>query len=325
MKKIIATFLFVTMFTFTANAQFLDALFGGSGKSEAPKVKFLEGNADADEEILLITVKGVIQEKDDESGMTLKPTKNIIDEITKNISMAKKRSSIKAILLEINSPGGEITCCDIITHKLQKFHKETGKPIVALIGSMGASGGYHIACAAQKILAQPTSIIGSIGVLMQSMNIEKLSQIIGIKPITIKSERTPMKDVLSPFRELTKEEEKMLMSIVNSMYDRFVDIVAESRKMDRDAVIKLANGGIYNSEQAKEFGLIDEIGYREDAMSQACKLANIESAALVKLIEKKGLSSLLGELAEIHSGAPTILEKLETSIKFGTQTSLQYK
>lgn len=324
MKKIITAILFILVFSMTANAQLLDALFGGSGKANKAKVKFIEGNDEADEEILLINLKGVIQEKEDEGKMLLKPQKNVIEEITKDLDLANKRKSIKAILLEINSPGGEVTCCDIITHKLKKFTKETGKPIVVLIGSMGCSGGYYISCAAQKILAQPTAIIGSIGVIMQSMNVEKLAELIGVKPITIKSEKTPLKDILSPFREMTSEEKEMLMSIINSMYDRFVNIVAEGRKMDKETVIKLANGGIYTPEQAMEYGLIDDIGYREDAMSTICKLCGLESAALVKRIEKRGLSDLLGEFAEIKSGVPAVMEKLE-SIKYGLPTTFLFK
>ncbi|MDD2624698.1 MAG: signal peptide peptidase SppA [Candidatus Riflebacteria bacterium] len=312
----------VTIFIFILSSQalnaqsILDALLGKSEVSSKDKlkVKYIEGDSDVQEEILLINISGVIQEENDD-GMPMKPSKNIIEELKKDLEILKKRASVKGAIIEINSPGGEVTCSDIMFHLIKKANKETGKPIVAIIGSMGTSGAYYVACGANKIYAHPTSIIGSIGVIMQSINIERLSQMIGVKPVVLKSERTPMKDILSPYRELTEQERESLLLIVNNIYDRFIKIVAESRKLPIEDVVKLADGRIYTADKAKETALIDEIGYREDAFKKACELAGIEKAALVKRIVKKGLGDLLGELEEINSGLPSLKNELKTLIE----------
>ncbi|MGI6445782.1 MAG: signal peptide peptidase SppA [Candidatus Ozemobacteraceae bacterium] len=308
-----AVILFSILFSQALYAQSIfDALLGKNDMSAKDKlrVKYIEGDSDVPEEILLINISGVIQEKNDD-GMPMRPSKNIIEELKKDLEVLTKRNSVKGALIEINSPGGEVTCSDIMFHLIKKANKETGKPIVAIIGSMGASGAYYVACGANKIYAHPTSIIGSIGVIMQSINIERLSQMIGVKPVVLKSERTPMKDILSPYRELTEQERESLLLIVNNIYDRFINIVSESRELPKEDVIKLADGRIYTADKAKETALIDEIGYREDAFKKTCELAGIEKAALVKRIVKKGLGEFLGELAEINSGLPSLKNELK--------------
>ncbi|MBF0410614.1 MAG: signal peptide peptidase SppA [Candidatus Riflebacteria bacterium] len=284
----------------------IGTLTGDPGKKV--EVSYIEGDKESKNEILLIKIHGVISESEEESFMDVK--KDIIESIKKDVKLALKRDKIKAILIEVNSPGGEVTTCDVIYHHLSKIKSEK-KPIVCLIGTIGASGGYYIACAADRILAHPTSIIGSIGVLMQGLNMEKLASLIGIKDVTIKSERTPKKDILSPFREMTPEERSMLTKIIDSMYDRFLDIVEKARGLDRKALEKLADGSIFTSSQALEKKLIDQIGYREDAFEQAMELAKISSAKLVKRKVKKNVIELFSELAEMNSNLKYFLTMFE--------------
>lgn len=291
-------------------AQGLLGLFGGSETKKTIRVKFVDGDEDAKEEILLISLKGVIQEQDNDESMPFKIEKDLFENLKSDLEVARKRKAVKAILLEINSPGGEVTASDIVYQQLKKVQKETEKPVVTIIGTMGASGAYYVACAAKKILAHPTSIIGSIGVLMQAVNLEELAQKVGFKAVTLKSEKTPMKDLLSPFKEVTPEEREMLLGIINSIYDRFVDIVSESRNLSREQVVKIADGGIFTAARAKELGLIDAIGYREDAMGEACKLAGIESAALVKRVTKKSISEILSDMSAMSSGIPALRTEL---------------
>lgn len=326
MKKFFLLALLISMtLTSETSAQGLFGLFGGAEAKKGIRVEFLEGDEDAKEEILLIRIRGVIQERDEEDGMPFQQGKDMFVTLKKDLDAARKRKAIKAVLLEINSPGGEVTASDVIYHQIKKMSEETGKPVVALIGTMGASGAYYVACAAEKIMAHPTSIIGSIGVLMQAMNVQQLAEKIGFKAVTLKSDKTPMKDVLSPFKEMTVEEKAMLLEIINSIYNRFIEIVATSRKLDQAAVIKLADGGIYNAERAKEAGLIDAIGYREDAMAEACKLAGIKSAALVKRISKKGLAELWSEMSEMSSGLPALTSELKTLLQYGSTPTLMFK
>lgn len=326
-KTFCLTIFLVFAFSLAASAQgLLGSLLGGGQETKKKiRVQFVEGDEDAADEILLVRIRGVIHETDEDESNPFKAGKDMIEELKKDLEAARKRKAIKAILLEINSPGGEVTASDVIYHQINKLREQTGKPVIAMIGTMGASGAYYVACAADRILAHPTSIIGSIGVLMQALNVQQLAEKVGLKAITLKSDKTPMKDVLSPFKELSEEEKTMLMQIINGIYDRFIDIVAASRKLKREAVIKLADGGIYTAQKAKDNGLIDAIGYREEAMEEACKLAKIETAALVKRVTKKSFSEVWSELSSMNSDLPALLGKLQTTLKFGSTPTLMFR
>jgi len=326
-KTFCLTIFLVFAFSLNVSAQgLLGSLLGGGQETKKKiRVQFVEGDEEAAEEILLVRIRGVIHEIDEDESNPFKAGKDMIEELKKDLEAARKRKAIKAILLEINSPGGEVTASDVIYHQINKLREQTGKPVVALIGTMGASGAYYVACAADRIMAHPTSIIGSIGVLMQALNVQQLAEKVGLKAITLKSDKTPMKDVLSPFKELSEEEKSMLMQIINGIYDRFIDIVASSRKLDREAVIKLADGGIYTAQKAKDNGLVDAIGYREEAMEEACKLAKIETAALVKRVTRKSFSEVWSELSSVNSDLPALFGKLQTTLKFGSTPTLMFR
>lgn len=323
--KTLSVILLFCLLTMDLSAQGLFGLFGSSQPDKKIRVKFVEGDEDAKDEILLITIKGAIYERDEEESMPFKIEKDLFENLKKDLEVARKRKAVKAILLEINSPGGEVTASDIVYHQLKKVRNETEKPIIAIIGTMGASGAYYVACAADKIMAHPTSIIGSIGVLMQSINVEELAEKVGIKAVSLKSDKTPMKDILSPFRKMTEEEQKMLMSVIESVYERFVKIVGDSRKMKREEVIKVADGGIYSSEKAKELNLIDDIGYREDAMNKAMELANMKSAALVKRVTRKSFSEILAGMSEMNSFMPSLRNELKKLLIEGNQMQMLFK
>jgi protease-4 len=301
----------------------IDAL-GSSGSSQEAKhkVSYVEGNKEAEDEILLIKIRGIIKEAEDGDSMPFEIKKNMMESVKKDLEVARDRKNVKAVLLEIDSPGGEVTASDILHHQLSKV-KTVKKPMVALIGTLGTSGAYYIACAADQIWAHPTSILGSIGVLMQGMNIQKLADLIGLKDVTIKSSKTPRKDIMSPFREMTPEEKAMLLSLIDSMYDRFVKIVADGRKKKVEEIEPLADGSLYTSDQALKNGLIDGVGYREDVINQIKTLANLKEAKLVRRRTKKGLSEFFADLAEMHSGVPAFLSGVQNMIELeGTPTLL---
>jgi protease-4 len=290
----------------TAFGQGIFSLLGGSTDEKKYSVKFLEGDREAKYEVLQIKIRGVIQEQTDEDEFPFKIQKDLMQQIKKDLELAENRDLVKVILLDIDSPGGEVTASDIIYHQIQKIKESTGKPVIAIIGSMGASGAYYIACAADKIIAHPTSILGSIGVLMQSINVKNLAEKIGIKAVYLKSEKTPNKDLLSPFREMSEKEKAMLMEILNGVYDRFVSIVSKSRGKTIKEIEKLADGGIYNSQKALQIGLIDKIGYKEDALEMACELADVETIALVKRYSKKSFSEILSEMTHMYPQLPSL-------------------
>ncbi len=327
MKKLLITLAFC-MLTINLSAQGLLSGLLGSSEPKGPRIKFVEGDTNAKEEILYLKINGVIQEKDDDdSPMTaFKQKKSILDSMKEDLSLAAKRDAVKAVYLEINSPGGEVTASDLLYHMLKKFYEETKKPVIAHIGAMGASGAYYTACGCKKIYALPTSMIGSIGVLLQTMNVEELATKLGIKAVTIKSDKTPMKDVLSPFRQATDEEKAMLLELVETSYQRFVDIVAENRKMNREDVIKAANGSVYTAQKAQKLGLIDGIGYREEIIDEICKILEIKSAALVKKAEEKNpLSELLGALSEQSSDIRPIVNSFVKQLMVGNQPVLMFR
>ena len=327
MKKLLIT-LALCMLTINASAQGLLSGLLGSSEPKGPKFKFVEGDYNAKEEILYLKINGVIQEnEEDDSPMSaLKQKKSILDKMKEDLSLAAKRDAVKAVYLEINSPGGEVTTSDLLYHMLKLFQEETKKPVVAHITAMGASGAYYTACGCKKIYALPTSMIGSIGVLLQAMNVEELANKLGIKAVTIKSDKTPMKDVLSPFRQSTEEEKAMLLELVETSYQRFVDIVSENRKLNRDDVIKAANGSVYTAQKAQKLGLVDGIGYREEVMDEICKMLEIKSAALVKKSEEKNpLSELLGALSEQSSDIRPILNSFVKQLMVGSQPVLMFR
>ena len=325
LKKVYFVALLIVFYASIAQAQGLLGLFGSDEPQKKFRVKFLDGDNDAEEEILLIKVRGVIQEKPEDEEVPFKMSRDLMESVKLDLQLARERKTIKAIILDINSPGGEVTASDIIYHQIRKLKNETKLPVIALIGSMGASGAYYIACSADKILAHPTSIIGSIGVLMQSMNIEELAEKLGIRAVYLKSEKTPKKDILSPFRGLTPEEKNMLIGIIDSIYNRFVKIVSESRGKKPEEIVKIADGGIYDADQALKLGLIDKIGYQEDAIAVACEAAKIKSAALVKRITKKSFSEVLSEMAEMSNPNPALFLEFKKLIESAGVPQLMYK
>ena len=184
----------------------------------------------------------------------------------------KEAPWIKAIVVRIDSPGGAVAPTQEIFDEIQKTQK--GKPIIASMGSMATSGGYYIASACEKILANPGTLTGSIGVIMQLNNIEELMKKIGVRGYNIKSGVN--KDIGSPFQPLSPEGREILQSLVDNVHSQFVSAVAEGRGMSEAEVRKLADGRVYSGAQAKELGLVDQFGTLDDAIEFAAKRAGLE-------------------------------------------------
>lgn len=200
--------------------------------------------------------------------------------VTSGTIMAQLRSaaednSVKAVLLKIDSGGGSATAAEEVGRELKRFKEKSKKPIVASIGDSGASAAYWIAaCSSDKVYANATSLTGSIGVYMPYMNVEELYKKIGVTSTRIKS--GAHKDMMSMDRPMTDEEKVMLQNIVNEIYDAFVKTVAEGRKMEEMKVRAIADGRIYTGLQAKNLGLVDEIGNYYDALAAAGELGKIK-------------------------------------------------
>jgi protease-4 len=207
------------------------------------------------------------------------------------LTEAEKDRTVKAIVLRIESPGGEIAPCQEILWEIERV-QET-KPIVVSMGGMAASGGYYISTQADKIVALNTTMTGSIGVISQVINIEGLLEKLGIQIETFKGGK--YKDMYSGFREMKPEEREIMQGMVDEYYEQFIDVVAEGRGLSREEVRNLATGQIYTGTEAKELGLVDKLGDLDTAINLAMELAGIETA-IVEYYKppKLTLRSLLG-------------------------------
>jgi protease-4 len=192
------------------------------------------------------------------------------------LSRAEKDKAVKAIVLRIESPGGEIEPCQEILLEIERV-KET-KAIVVSMGGMAASGGYYISTQADKIVALPTTMTGSIGVISQLVNIEGLLDKLGIQIETFKGGK--YKDMYWGYRELTPEEDEIMQAMVDEYYEQFIDVVAEGRGLSKEEVRNLATGQLYSGTKAKELGLVDELGDLDTALNLALELADLETAVV---------------------------------------------
>ncbi len=209
------------------------------------------------DKIVILEVKGVITD-----------SKPVIDRIIK----LKDDPTVKAFVVRIDSPGGSVAPSQEIYEELIKL-RET-KTVVVSMGSVAASGGYYIACAADKIFANPGTITGSIGVIIESANIEELLKKIGLKSVVIKSGK--YKDILSPTRQFTDDDRKLIQGVIDNILGQFIDAVSLGRRLQRADVAKIADGRLFSGEQAKEEGLVDELGNLQDAIKAAADMAGIQ-------------------------------------------------
>lgn len=207
------------------------------------------------------------------------------------IKRASADPEVRGIILDIDSGGGGITASDILYQALLDFKSQSeGRVVVAQFGDIAASGAYYIALAADRIVAHPTTLTGSIGVIMQSYNIRELAAKLGIADVTIKSGEN--KDLLNPFRELSSEQEQMLQGVVDALHNRFVALTAERRGLDEQAVRAVADGRVLLAEQALEKQLIDQIGYADDVARLTAELLATDAVHVVRYEEPTGLFDL---------------------------------
>lgn len=220
----------------------------------------------------------------------------------------RKNENVKALILRINSPGGVVAPPQEIYQEIRKTSQE--KPVVVSVESIAASGGYYIACAADMIVANPGTLVGSIGVMIPVENIEELLQKVGLKSKIIKSGK--YKDMGSMTRPMTAEEEAILQELIDDSYNQFVDAVAEGRGMKREEVLKIADGRVFTGAQAMKLGLIDKLGNLQDAIEIAAGMVGIEGEPNV-IYPKKEKPSILDFIFE--EVARSIARIVEASLR----------
>ena len=201
----------------------------------------------------------------------------------------EKRSRVKAIVLRIDSPGGSVAATQEIYEEVNKIREKGKKPIIASLGSVAASGGYYIACGAEKIVANPGTLTGSIGVLINIVNVEELLKKIGIDMKTITSGE--LKDIGSISRKMTPNEEKLLREVIDNIHSQFLRVIEERRGLTGEELASIADARIFTGEQALEKRLIDELGNLTDAIEIAARAAGIEGEP--RIVEEKKRFSLL--------------------------------
>jgi protease-4 len=244
-------------------------MFGGDGRSFNLR-----------EKVGIIPIEGIIGD-----------TEELIEQIREFADDGR----IKAVVLRIDSPGGGVAASQEIYQAVRELKKK--KKVVASMGSVAASGGYMIAVAADRIVANPGSITGSISAVMHYANVEELMKKVGVRSSVVKSGK--FKDIGSPTREMTAEERSLLQAIVDDIYDQFVRTIAENRKLPLQKVLALSDGRIFSGRQAKDLGLVDDLGGLQDAVLLAGKLSGMEgSPEIVRGMKKKTtlLKYLMGSM-----------------------------
>jgi protease-4 len=222
--------------------------------------------------VAIVEVHGVIENSSD---------------VVRQLRKYAKDSSIPAVVVHIDSPGGGAASSQEIYEEINKLRDE-GKKVVASMGSVGASGGYYVACAADTIVVNPATLTGSIGVIFQFPVAEELFKKIGVKFEVVK--RGEIKDIGSMGRSMTARERESLQSVVDDTYDQFVDVITESREMEREEVVRIADGSIFTGRQAKDLGLVDELGDLHDAIRIAGEMVGMEEYPKTIKERKKKIS-----------------------------------
>lgn len=223
------------------------------------------------DKVAIVTVRGIITD-----------SKNSVDQIKKY----SEESDVKAIVVRIDSPGGGVAASQEIYDSVLNARKK--KKVVASMGSVAASGGYYIACAADRIVANPGTVTGSIGAIMHFSNVEELVKKVGLKSSVVKSGQ--YKDIGSPFRNMTDSERQLIQDVINDIYDQFLEAVSINRGISKDELRKVADGRILTGRQALNLKLVDDNGDLEFAVQTAAKLAGIKGKPEVVYSKEKVLN-----------------------------------
>lgn len=227
--------------------------------------------------VLVIPIRGIISDLPERGILYSRPS--MVQEFVSQLNLAEKDKAVKAILLKIDSPGGTITATDLLYHEITDFKARTGMKVVSVMMDTGASGGYYVSLPADRIIAHPTTITGSIGVIFIRPRLTGLMAKIGLEMEVNKSGEH--KDMASPFRETSAKEEKILDGLIHQLGKKFTDLVARHRGLDPNALSDISTGRIYSATEALQIGLVDQVGYLSDALTETKKLANLPKDAKV--------------------------------------------
>lgn len=286
---------------------------GGSIDQET-RPKFREivierGEHGTADKVAIISLRGLIS-----SSIPGAVTETMVDDMRAALEQAREDEKVKAVILEIDSPGGEVTASDAIYHAVVKTRNK--KPVIVYMESVAASGGYYIACGGEYLMASDTTITGSIGVIIQTLNYQQLFDKVGLAAVIFKSGE--FKDMLNGARPVTPEEREYIQGFVMATYEKFLGIVAKERELSADLMRStIADGRILSGQAAQESGLIDGLGQKEDAYAKARELGKSPAARLVKYGPPFTLGRFLRVLGENRSN------KIELTLPRGIVPQLE--
>ena len=247
------------------------------GESKMKEVVLMK--SPAKEKVLVVDVEGMISSI--QPGSVFSREGDVLSRVYARLQAAGEDRLVRGIILRLDTPGGDVTSSDILYREVQKFREKTGIPVVALMMGVAASGGYYVASACDAIIAHPSTITGSIGVIALFPDVEGLLSKVGVKVQVIKS--GDLKDAGSPFRNLSEEEQRLFQDIIDEHYGRFLEVIHEKRKdsLSLEEIRQLADGRVYTASQALKLKLIDGVGYFDEALAKVLSLAKISSARVV--------------------------------------------
>lgn len=281
--------------SFLTNIGLTSALFSGSPSvggndhpvDEDPQFDETWSYGDGDTKVVRINLSGVIMRGRQERMFGYKP--DMVESLLAQIRAATLDNEVKAILLEVDSPGGAVTPSDEIYAALERFKdKNPERVVMVFVRALGASGAYYAAMAGDYIMAEPTAIVGSVGVIMQTVNMKGLGEKLGLSSVTIASGEN--KDMLNPLKEVNPQHLGMMQDLVDGMQHRFASIVETSRGLETR---ELLDGRVFSTKQAMEHNLIDGVGYFQDAVDQLEVLLDVEDIYLVRYTKEMGFFDML--------------------------------
>jgi protease-4 len=262
--------------------------------------------------ILLLDLDGVISFKEETDGLKLQKSPSKVAFFREALRKAEEDLDIAGVIVRINSPGGTVTASDTIYHEIMSFRQKKKIPVNAYIMELGTSGGYYVASASDRIIASPTAVTGSIGVIAMRFNLEGLFSKIGVSEETYKS--GPKKDFWSPFRPTTAEEQKMLQDMIDKLYARFVGVVYANRQklLTEQQVKALADGRILTAGEALETKLIDQVSYLDETIDSMKKALNIEQARVITYVRPKTFKSNI--YSEMPLAGPQVINLISINV-----------
>ncbi len=273
MKKFIGLILILALLSGCSPHIHIDFL----GKERIEEVELVKSKAK--EKILLVDIEGIISSMVSPGFFAREG--DLLSQVYYRLDKASKDETVKGVILRLDTPGGEVTASDILYNEILKFKEKTGLPVVGLMMGVAASGGYYVASACDFIIAHPSTLTGSIGVISVFPSLQELLSKVGIKVNVIKSGQ--MKDSGGFWRDVTEEEKKVFQTIIDDYFQKFVEVVYQNRKesLTREELARIADGRVYTGTQALELKLIDELGYFDQALKKTLSLAALREAKVI--------------------------------------------